>query len=117
MSGANASAILDDAHGVGVSNNHLQTVCALQPGGGVYLHEGTLYNPLTWALAADALRHKGPGDIRRIDTEKVCAGLIAPQLGAGDLLGSEGLLLIAVAEILAYSPKAFEEPVIASYAV
>lgn len=117
MSGANASAILDDAHGVGVSNNHLQTVCALQPGGGVYLHEGTLYNPLTWALAADALRHKGPGDTRRIDTEKVCAGLIAPQLGAGDLLGSEGLLLIAVAEILAYSPKAFKEPVIASYAV
>lgn len=118
MSGANASAILDDTLGVGVSNNHLQTICApLQPAGGVYLHEGVLYNPLTWALAADALRHEGPGDTRRIDTEKVCADLIAPQLGADDLLGSEGLLLIAVAEILAYSPKAFEEPVIASYAL
>lgn len=117
MSGANASALLDDAQVVGVSNNHLQTICALQPAGGVYLHEGMLYNPLTWALAADALRHEGPGDTRRIDTEKVCEALIAPQLGADDLLGSEGLLLIAVAEILAYSPKAFKEPVIARYAL
>ncbi|KAL4933630.1 putative lipase [Aspergillus undulatus] len=88
QSGTNTSAILNDSRKVGVSNNHAQTVCAGQPAGGVYTHEGMLYRPLTWALAADALRHGGPGDISRIDTEKVCADVIAPQLAADDLLGS-----------------------------
>ncbi|KAB8232548.1 uncharacterized protein BDW43DRAFT_300903 [Aspergillus alliaceus] len=71
MSGGDASAILSDQRGVGVSNNHLQTICANQAAGGVYTHEGVLYNPLAWALAADALRHDGPGNITRIDTRKL----------------------------------------------
>ncbi|RDW93258.1 putative lipase [Aspergillus mulundensis] len=116
QSGENASAILNDARGVGVTNNHAQTVCAGQPGGGVYLHEGMLYNPLSWALAADALRHDGPGDVSRIDTERVCADIIAPQLGVDDLLGSEGLLLVAVAEQMVFDQKPFKEGPIASYA-
>lgn len=116
QSGDNASAMLGDVRGTGVTSNHAQTVCALQPAGGAYLHEGMLYNPLSWALAADALRHEGPGDVSRIDVEKVCADLIAPQLGLDDLLGSEGLLLVAVAEQLAYFPKAFNEPAVADYA-
>ncbi|KAL4880026.1 hypothetical protein BJY04DRAFT_219559 [Aspergillus karnatakaensis] len=116
MSGENASAILEDARGVGVTNNHVQTLCDSRPAGGVYTHEGMLYNPLSWALAVDALRHDGPGNISRIDLEKVCGNLIAPQLGVDELLGTEGLLLVALAEILAFSPKVLEEPAIASYA-
>ncbi|KAL4963544.1 putative lipase [Aspergillus stella-maris] len=117
QSGPNASAILDDNGKVGVSNNHAQTVCANQPAGGLYTHEGMLYNPLTWALAADALRHGGPGNVSRIDTKEVCADVLAPQLGPDDLLGSEGLILVAVAESLAYAPKPLKEPPVASYAL
>ncbi|KAL4811536.1 hypothetical protein BDV18DRAFT_156122 [Aspergillus unguis] len=116
QSGNNASAILKDVRGVGVTNNLAQTVCGSQPAGGAYTHEGMLYSPLSWALAADALRHDGPGDVSRIDVEKVCADIVAPQLGVDDLLGSEGLLLVAAANLLAYVPKAFNEPAVASYA-
>ncbi|KAL5001439.1 hypothetical protein BDV10DRAFT_182351 [Aspergillus recurvatus] len=110
QSGDNASAILNDAQGEGVTDNHAQTVCAGRPGSGVYLHEGM------WALAVDALRHDGPGDVSRTDIENVCADLIAPQLGVDDLLGSEGLLLVAVAELMAFNQKPSGEGPIASYA-
>ncbi|KAF5859719.1 hypothetical protein ETB97_002498 [Aspergillus alliaceus] len=116
MSGGDASAILSDQRGVGVSNNHLQTICANQAAGGVYTHEGVLYNPLAWALAADALRHDGPGNITRIDTRKVCKQILPPYLELNDLLGTEALMLVALVEILAYFPKVFGEPSIASYA-
>lgn len=116
MSGSQASAILSDSRAVGVSNNHLQTICGGKPAGGVYTHEGVLYNPLAWALAVDALSHDGPGDPSRLDLDLVCGRVLPPQLGLDDLLGTEGLLLIALAEVLAYKPKTFGEPAIASYA-
>ncbi|KAL5335270.1 hypothetical protein BJX70DRAFT_375724 [Aspergillus crustosus] len=62
-SGENAPAIINDARNVGVSNNHVQTVCTSQSGVGIYIHEVMLYHPLSWALAVDALRHDGPGDV------------------------------------------------------
>ncbi|RHZ71044.1 hypothetical protein CDV55_108365 [Aspergillus turcosus] len=116
MSGPNASAILSDSRGVGVSNNHLQTICGGKPAGGIYTHEGVLYNPLAWALAVDALTHDGPGDPSRLDLDVVCGRLLPPQLDLEDLLGTEGLLLIAVAELVTYTPKTSREPAIASYA-
>ncbi|KAB8256509.1 ASST-domain-containing protein [Aspergillus pseudonomiae] len=80
MSGENASARLLDHSGVGVSNNHLQTICANKAAGGLYTHEGVLYNPLAWALTVDALRHDGPGNITRIDIQKICEQLLPPFL-------------------------------------
>lgn len=116
MSGPNASAILSDIRNVGVTNNHIQTICLNQPAGGIYLHEGVLYNSLAWALAVDALTHDGPGDPSRIDLDTVCGQLLAPQLRLDDMLGTEGLLLVALVEILAYEPKVGREPSIVNYA-
>ncbi|GAB1191448.1 hypothetical protein APSETT444_000627 [Aspergillus pseudonomiae] len=116
MSGENASARLLDYSGVGVSNNHLQTICANKAAGGLYTHEGVLYNPLAWALTVDALRHDGPGNITRIDIQKICEQLLPPFLDLSDMLGTEALVLVALAKILTYSPKGFGEPDIAEYA-
>ncbi|KAE8351390.1 hypothetical protein BDV28DRAFT_162414 [Aspergillus coremiiformis] len=116
MSGENASAVLLDARGVGVSNNHIQTICANKPAGGVYTHQGMLCNPLAWALALDALRHGGPGNITRIDIKKVCKQVVPPHLEMIDLLGTEALALVALSELLAYSPKVSGEPNIVPYA-
>ncbi|KAK6821491.1 hypothetical protein RU639_007949 [Aspergillus parasiticus] len=116
MSGENASARLLDSRGVGVSNNHLQTICANNAAGGLYTHEGVLYNPLAWALTVDAFLHDGPSNITRIDTKKICEQVLSPYLELTDLLGTEALLLVALAKILTYSPKVFGEPDIAKYA-
>lgn len=116
MSGDKASAILYDTRDMGVTNNHLQTICPGKPAGGVYLHEGVLYNPLAWALAVDALNHDGPGDVSRIDVDTVCEQFLAPQLQLDDMIGTEGLLLVALVELLAYVPKVVDEPPIAKYA-
>ncbi|PYH93511.1 lipase [Aspergillus ellipticus CBS 707.79] len=116
MSGDHASAILQNSRGVGVSNNHLQAICAHTPAGGMYTHEGVLYNPLAWALTIDALSHEGPGDPLRLDIKQVCGQLLPPQLGLGDMLGTEGLLLVALSEVIRYSPKTFTEPDILGYA-
>lgn len=116
MSGANASAILADERSVGVTNAHLQTVCAGQLAGGVYTHEGVLYNPLAWALAIDAITHEGPADLSRLDLAQVCQRELPPALNLEDLLGTEGILLVAVAELLAYRPQPTSEPPIKAYA-
>lgn len=116
MSGSNASAILFDAREVGVTNNHVQSICPGQPAGGVYSHEGVLYNPVAWALAVDALSHDGPGDPSRLNLDQVCGQLLPPQLGVNDMLGTEGLMLIALAEIWEYQPRATREPPIRGYA-
>ncbi|GKZ31822.1 hypothetical protein AbraIFM66950_000712 [Aspergillus brasiliensis] len=116
MHGDQASAILQDARGVGVSNNNLQSICAHKPAGGMYTHKGVLYNPLAWALTVDALTHDGPGKPSRVNVTTVCEQSIPPQLGLDDLLGTEGLLLVSLSETLRYRPKTFAEPDIIGYA-
>lgn len=116
MSGRNASAILEDTRDVGVTLAHLQTICPGQPAGGFYTHEGVLYNPLAWALAIDAITHPGPGRLARLDLKQVCRMALAPELDLFDLLGTEGLLLIAAAELVTYGPQVAREPRIAGYA-
>lgn len=116
MSGPNASALLHDVRGVGVTSAHLQTVCADQPAGGFYTHEGVLYNPLAWALAVDAIMHDGPASMARLDLARVCERPLAPELDLQDLFGTEGLLLVAVAELVSYRPQATGEPPIRGYA-
>ncbi|KAJ5120438.1 lipase B [Penicillium bovifimosum] len=117
MFGPNASAILGDVRGVGVKNVHLQTECAGKPAGGFYTHEGVLYNPLAWAVAIDAITHDGPADLARVDMENVCLQVLPQELGLSDLLGTEGLVLIAVAEALIYQPHVLKEPPIKKYAL
>jgi hypothetical protein len=114
--GPHASAILGDERRVGVTNVHLQSACATMPAGGVYTHEGVLYNPLAWALAIDAITHDGPANLSRVDLERVCQQALAPALDLTDLFGTEGLLLIAVAELVLYNPPALGESPIMDYA-
>lgn len=90
QSGTNASAYINDARGVGVLNAELQVVCADQPAGGYYPHEGVLYNALAAALAIDALQNDGPASLSRLDLGTVCSKLLADGLNLADIIGTEG---------------------------
>jgi len=112
QSGAQASGLLLDAHGAGVSNNEVQLVCAGQVAGSLYTHEGTLYNPLGIALLEDALAHEGEGRAERLDLGAVCGDYLAPGLGLGDLLLTENVLVVAGVAVLIYPEKRFGEPAV-----
>jgi hypothetical protein len=81
---------MNDARGVGVSNTQVQVACPGQPAGGAYTHEGVLYNPLSFALAVDALTNPGPGSLSRINLPSVCSQPVAPGLSAQDVVLTEG---------------------------
>ncbi|KAF5967618.1 lipase B precursor [Fusarium bulbicola] len=115
--GTNASAYLLDERNVGVTNAEVQKVCAGKPGGSFYTHESMLINPLSFALAKDALTHDGPGEISRLDLGTVCASSLAPGLGLEDLLITENAIPIAGISVVTYSPKVKQEPAIKEYAL
>lgn len=112
QSGNDASARLLDTRGAGVSNNEVQVVCKGKPAGGLYTHEGVLYNPLAFALLKDALANKGPGQPSRLDIGSVCNDFLTPGLVLADLLLTENALLIAGTSLLVYPDKVSEEPAI-----
>ncbi|KAF2083529.1 alpha/beta-hydrolase [Saccharata proteae CBS 121410] len=114
--GTGASAFIQDARGVGVTNNEAQLVCPGQPAGGFYTHEGMLFNPITYALIVDALTHDGPGKTSRIDLSSVCQEIAAPGLSLTDVLATESLIAIAGALLLAYEPKMVTQPALMPYA-
>jgi hypothetical protein len=110
-----ASATLLDARGVGVSNTEVQEVCLAQTAGGIYTHEGMLSNPISYALAVDALTHPGPGDFSRIDAS-LCADLAAPGLNSADVLATEVVIDIVILNIIVYPMKVTAEPAVTAYA-
>ncbi|KAF2763850.1 alpha/beta-hydrolase [Teratosphaeria nubilosa] len=113
-----ASGSLGDARDEGVSNTELQTACtAVLPGGESYnTHEGVLYNALAYALAVDALQHPGPGELSRINVTYQCSQFATPGLSLADILATEALIPLAVANTLAFEPKVASEPPIMPYA-
>jgi hypothetical protein len=112
QSGAQASGRLLNARGAGVSNNEVQVVCAGQLAGSLYTHEGTLYNPLGFALLKDALAHKGEGRPDRLDLGAVCNDFLTPELVLSDLLETENAIVVAALGTVTYPQKVFEEPAI-----
>ncbi|KAK5733422.1 hypothetical protein LTR17_009667 [Elasticomyces elasticus] len=114
--GTGASAFLKDVRKVGASNNEVQTVCAGQAAGTFYTHEGTLYNPLGFALAVDALSHSGPGQASRLILGSVCAPYLTPGLNLADFKLTENSIAIAGTAILVYPNKVLQEPAIKGYA-
>lgn len=113
----NASAYLLDERGVGVSNVQIQLGCPGLPGGGFYLHETMLVNPLAYALFQDAITHDGPGLLSRVDLGTVCNQLVPPGLGLEDLLGTEVMALVyGSLDTLAYGYVGDDEPVVKEYA-
>lgn len=113
----NTSPICPANTSVPYSNNQIQTICAGQPAGGVYTHEGVLYNPLAYALAIDALTHDGPGRPERLDLSVVCNQLVAPGLTPADVAATEGLIPLALINILLYPEKVLNEPAVQAYAL
>ncbi|KAF3045353.1 hypothetical protein E8E11_007882 [Didymella keratinophila] len=99
------------------SNNEVQVICANQPGGSFYGHAGVLFNPLTYALIVDALKHPGTtGQVSRIDRQAVCANYAAPGLDLDDVLATSGLIPVAGVLLLAYPQKMLAEPPLKAYA-
>jgi len=90
QTGDGASAIMNDARNVGVTNVQIQQACPNQPAGMQYLHEGVLFNPMAMALAMDALQNPGPGKMERIDKAAVCAQQVGPGLETADVLSTSG---------------------------
>ncbi|KAI8932507.1 hypothetical protein NX059_010689 [Plenodomus lindquistii] len=115
--GTIASAFMNDARGVGVSNIEVQRACAGQPGGSFYGHAQMLFNPLTFALIVDALTHDGPGDLNRIDVKSVCSGYAAPGLNLDDVVATTGVIPVAAVLLLTYPEKRSTEQALRSYAV
>lgn len=114
--GTGASAYLLDARNVGVTNNEVQLICPGQPSGSFYTHESMLVNPLSFALAVDALTHEGPGEVSRVDTSSVCASYLAQGLDLADFLETENTILVAVVAVATYGDYVESEPAIMSYA-
>lgn len=112
QSGDNASGRLLDARSVGASNNEVQVVCAGRPAGTFYTHEGTLYNPLGFALLKDALANEGAGQSSRLNLASVCNDYLTPDLALSDFLLTENAILVAALAILADPDKVFTEPAI-----
>ena len=116
--GSNASAILLDANGVGVTNAQVQTVCgADSPAGFFQDHESMLASSLSAALAIDALTHAGPGLISRIDLTSVCQDFIAPGLSFENFLETEEDILLAGLTVLMFPEAVVQEPAVSAYAL
>ncbi|KAK2595732.1 hypothetical protein N8I77_013757 [Diaporthe amygdali] len=115
QSGELASAFIQDIRGVGVSNNEVQVLCKGTEADALYTHEGTLYNPIGYALAIDALTHDGPGDFNRIGAN-ACNTYLAQGLDQGDLVVTETSILVAAVALIFDKPKQYTEPAIQAYA-
>ncbi|KAK6007932.1 hypothetical protein QM012_004746 [Aureobasidium pullulans] len=114
--GTGASAYLNDARNVGVTNNYLQGICPGLPGGSFYTHEGVLYNPIAFGLVKDALVNGGAGQTSRLDLNTLCNMYLAEGLNVGDLLLTENAILVAALSLVLYEPKVTAEPAIKAYA-
>ncbi|ESZ95379.1 hypothetical protein SBOR_4235 [Sclerotinia borealis F-4128] len=114
QSGTAASGFLNDARGVGVSNTFLQAACAGLPAGGLYTHEGVLYNPVAYALVTDALRNEGPGSFDRVGDQ--CGNVVAPGLSLNDVIETEALVPLFLLNVLSYEDKVTSEPALMGYA-
>lgn len=115
QSGDLASAFIQDARGVGATNNEVQVLCKGTEADALYTHEGTLYNPIGYALAIDALTHDGPGDFSRVGAS-ACGTYLAQGLDQGDLVVTETSILVAAVALVFDTPKQFSEPAIMPYA-
>jgi hypothetical protein len=116
QSGTAASAYLNDARHVGVTNIEVQVACAGQLGGTFYDHAGVLFNPIVYALIVDALTHAGPGSLARVNRQQVCGSYQAVGLDLDDVIATSALIPVAGALLLLYPQKLLVEPPLKKYA-
>lgn len=58
----------------------------------IYSHETVLSNPISWALAADAIKNGGPGQLARIDVNRLYLRIYAEGLNIADGVATEALI-------------------------
>jgi hypothetical protein len=92
----------NDARNVGVSNTLVQAACPNQTAGGAYTHEGMLYNPVTFALAMDAMSNPGAGQLSRLDLSTVCGAALSPGLNQADKQATDATVTEAASNIFSY---------------
>lgn len=117
--GTGASAFINDARGVGVSNNEIQNVCGNAPAGAFGTHESLLFNGFVMTLALEALKKGRAVQASEIDLGTVCQQAVYPGLDLIDVLETEALIPLAAVNILEYigtGQAAFDEPPLKSYA-
>ena len=115
----NASAFINDARGVGVSNNEIQNVCGDAPAGAFGTHESLLFNGFVVTLALEALKKGRAVQASEIDLATVCQQAVYPGLDLTDVLETEALIPLAAVNILEYigaDKGTFNEPPLMSYA-
>ena len=100
------------------TNVQVQSVCP--PGsiafGPDFGHENALYNPVTFAVAKDALTNPGPANIARSGASGMCNMLMAPGLTLSDVFATEALIPLAGFNIETTTNKVLVEPPIMAYA-
>lgn len=119
QTGSTASGFFKQANGVPAANYQVQVVCPKQPAGGDFTHEGVLYNSFAVAIAMDAFANPGPGDVKRLDLQKVCSTALAPGLTAADKKTTDATIQEAASNILKYQSGGATtktEPPIKAYA-
>ena len=82
-----ASGFSNDARHVGVSNILLQDVCrqAASRGAAYNSHAGTLYNAVAVGVAQDAIKNRGPAQMKRINAANLCTKAVADGLNQADI--------------------------------
>ncbi|KAJ7739809.1 hypothetical protein B0H16DRAFT_1758354 [Mycena metata] len=116
QTGDDAVALLKDANNVGYTGVRTQDACAGKLAGGVATHEGMLYHPLTLAMLEDAMANDGPGDLSRVDTDRLCGQAVADGMSLSALVQTEAGLVLAGGAFIEYRPYEQDEPAVASYA-
>lgn len=106
-----ASSMLRDG-GANVSNISLQAICPAHPAD--HLTIGTS-DPVSYAVAIDALDHDGPADPARVD-HGVCLQLFQPGVDPATFPTDFAQLTATVAEQLVTYPKVTTEPAVQPYA-
>lgn len=88
QSDSGATAVLKSTNSNAATNNEVQRICPGQPGGSFYTHKGGLYNPIGFALMADALNIPGPGQVFRTrgQLNTLCTQFLSPRLDLSDFL-------------------------------
>lgn len=115
----NASAFINDARKVGVSNNEIQAVCGAAPAGIFGTHESLLFNGFVITLALQALTKGRAVQASEIDLTTACQSAVYPGLALVDVLETEALIPFAGINILEYigaGRGSFDEPALKAYA-